>query len=81
MLMMSARFCKNRIQHVYLKSVYTLRETSFDKLDGLEFKHQEDQKLFENLAVFDFESICVPSNELMDANSTTRIGKHEPIFV
>ena len=27
--------CKDRIQHIYPKSVYTLRETLFDKLDGL----------------------------------------------
>ena len=33
------------------------------------------------MAVFDFESICVPSNELKDTNSTTWIGKHEPISV
>ena len=34
-----------------------------------------------NLAVLDFESICVPSNELKDTNTTTWIGKHEPISV
>ena len=33
------------------------------------------------MAVFDFESICVPSNELKDTNTTTWIGKHEPITV
>ena len=31
------------------------------------------------MAVFDFESICVPSNKLKDSNTTTWIGKHEPI--
>ena len=56
--------CKDRIEHVYPKSVYTLRETFFDELDGLGIRYEEDQKLFKNLAVFDFESICVPSNEL-----------------
>ena len=34
-----------------------------------------------NLALFDFDSICVPSNELQDTNTTTWIGKHEPISV
>ena len=33
------------------------------------------------MAVFDFESICVQSNELKDTNTTTWIGKHEPISV
>ena len=72
--------CKDRIQHIYLKSVYTLREILVDKLDGFGIGYQEKQKLFKNLAVFDFESICVPSNELKDTN-TTCIGKHEPISV
>ena len=73
--------CKDRIQHIYPKSVYTLRETLFDKLDGFGIGYEEEQKLFKNLAVFDFESICVPSNELKDTNTTTWIGKHEPISV
>ena len=73
--------CKERIQHIYPKSVYTLRQTLFDKLDGFGIGYEEEQKLFKNVAVFDFESICVPSNELKDANTTTWIGKHEPISV
>ena len=73
--------CKDRIQHIYPKSVYTLRETLFDKLDGFGIGYEEEQKLFKNLAVFDFESICVPSSELKDTNTTTWIGKHEPISV
>ena len=73
--------CKDRIQHIYPKSVYTLRETLFDKFDGFGIGIEEEQKLFKNLAVFDFESICVPSNELKDTNTTTWIGKHEPISV
>ena len=41
----------------------------------------DDQKLFKNLAIFDIESICVPSEQLKDTNTTTWIGKHEPISV
>ena len=73
--------CKDRVQHIYPKSVYTLRETSFDKLDGFEISYNDDQKLFKNLAIFDFELICVPSEQLKDTNTTTWIGKHEPISV
>ena len=73
--------CKDRIQHVYPKSVYTLREILFDILDGFGIGYEEDQKLFKNLAVFDFESICVTSNEVKYTNTTTWIGKHEPISV
>ena len=73
--------CKDRIQHVYPKSIYTLRETLCDKFDGFGVTYEEDQKLLKNLAVFDFESICVPSNELKDTNTTTWIGKHDAISV
>ena len=72
---------KDRIQHIYPNSVYTLGETLFDKLVGFGIGYEEEQKLFKNLAVFEFESICVPSNELKDTNTTTWIGKHEPISV
>ena len=73
--------CKDRVQHIYPKSVYTLRETLFDKLDGFGISYNDDQKLFKNLAIFDFDSICVPSDQLKDTNTTTWIGKHEPISV
>ena len=73
--------CKDRIQHIYPKSFYTSRETFFDKLGGFRIGDEEEQKLFKNLAAFDLESICVPSNELKDTNTTTWIGKHEPISV
>ena len=53
----------------------------FDKLDGFGVRYEEDQKLFKTLAVFDLESICVPSNELIDTNAATWTGKHEPISV
>ena len=73
--------CKHRIQQFYPNSVYTLRETLFNKFDRFGIGYEEDQKLFKNVAVFDCEAICVPSNELKDTNTTTWIGKHEPISV
>ena len=36
--------CQDRTQHVYPKSVNTLRETLFDKLDGFGIKHEKDKK-------------------------------------
>ena len=59
----------------------TLRETLFDKLDGFGLPYNNDQRMFKNKAVFDFESVCVPTEELKDINTTTWIGKHEPISV
>ena len=52
--------CKIRVWHIYLKNAYTLLETIFGKLDVFNFPYTEEQKLFSNVAVFDFESNCVP---------------------
>ena len=41
---------KDRVQHIYPKSVYALRETLFDKLDAFGISYNDDQKLFKNLA-------------------------------
>ena len=35
--------CKDRVQHIYSKSVYTLHETLFDKLDGFGISYNDDQ--------------------------------------
>ena len=41
-----------------------LRQTLFEKLEGFNLPVSEDNKLFNNIAIFDFESFCVPSEEL-----------------
>ena len=65
----------------YPRNVSQIRETLFDKLDSFGIKYTSEQKLFENLAIFDFESICVQEEAFRDTNTTTWIGKHVPIFV
>ena len=69
------------MKHIYPKNMYQLRETLFDKLDSFDFQYTDDQKLFTNLAVFDFESICIPDEKFKNTKSTTCIGKHDPISV
>ena len=73
--------CRDRVRHIYPKNAYTLWKTIFEKLDGFNIPYTEDQKLFSNVAVFDFESICVPTEELKSTETTTWIGKHVLIFV
>ena len=73
--------CKDRVRHIYLKNVYELRETLFEKLEGFNLPVSEDTKLFNDLAIFDFDSICVPSEELKETQTFTWIGKHVPISV
>ena len=73
--------CNDRVKHIYPKNVYELRETLFEKLEGFSLPVSKDNKLFNNLAIFNFESICVPTEELKETQTTTWIGKHVPISV
>ena len=55
--------CSERVKHTYPNNVYKIRETLLDKLDSFDIQYTLDQKLFKNLAAFDFESICIPEEE------------------
>ena len=61
--------------------MYQLRKTLFDKLDSFNIQYTDDQKLFNNIAVFDFESICIPEEKFKNTETTTWIGKIVPISV
>ena len=70
------------MKHIYPKKIYELRETFFEKLKGFNnLPVSEDNKLFNNLAIFAFESICVPTEELKETQTTSWIGTHVPILV
>ena len=73
--------CSEGVKHIYPKNVYQLRETFFDKLDSFDIQYTDDQKLFNNLAVFDFESICIPEGKFKNTETTTWIDKHFPLLV
>ena len=73
--------CSDRVKHIYPKNVYELRETLFEKLHAFNIPYRNEQKLFKNLAIFDFESICVQENSYKQTETTTWIGKHVPISV
>ena len=70
-----------RVKHIYPENVYQLRETLFDKLDSFDIQYTDYQKLFNNLTVFDFESICIPEEKFKNTETTTWIGKHVPMSV
>ena len=61
--------------------MYQLREKLFDKFDSFDIQHTDDQEFFSNLAVFDFESICIPEGKFKNTETTTWIAKHVPISV
>ena len=71
----------DRVKHIYPKNVYELRETLFGKLDAFNIPYKNEQKLFNNLAIIDFESICVKEDSYKQTETTTGIGKHVPISV
>ena len=70
-----------RVKHIYPKNVYQLRKTLFEKLDSFNIPYREDQKLFKNLAIFDFKSICIKEETYKETETTKWIGKHVPISV
>ena len=72
---------KERVERVFPKNVYQLRETLFDKLDWFIIPYADDQKLLKNMVVFDYESICSQEGTFRDADLTNWIGKHFPISV
>ena len=71
--------CSDRVKHIYPKNVYELREAFFEKLDAFNNPYRNEQKLFKNLPIFDFESICVKEESYKQTETTTWIGKHVPI--
>ena len=51
--------CSDRNKHIYPKNLYELRGTLFEKVDAFNIPYKNEQKLFKNLSIFDFESICL----------------------
>ena len=50
-------------------------------MDAINIPYKNEQKLFKNLAIFDFESIRVKENSYKQTETTTWVGKHVPISV
>ena len=73
--------CTDRIKISKTENVCTLRETLIEKMDGFNIDYTKEQSCFKNVAIFDFESFCVPSEELKRRETISWIGKHEPISV
>ena len=71
--------CSERVKNVHPKNVCQVRKILFDKLDSSAIKYTNGQKLFQNLAKFDFELTCVPEETFKDTKTTTWKGKQVPI--
>ena len=73
--------CSERVKNVYPRNLYQIRETLFDRVDSFGIKYTSEQNFFQNLAIFDFESICDRAETFKYTNTTTCVGKHVPISV
>ena len=51
------------------------------KLDGFNIPYAEEHKSFSNIAIFDFESFGVPTDELRATETYTWIEKYVPISI
>ena len=71
--------CSERVKHIYPKNVYQLTESLFEKLDSFNLPFREDPKLFKNLAVFNFESLCNKEETYKETETTKWTGKHVPL--
>ena len=63
------------------KECLHLTETSFKNMDVFIIEYIKEKTLFQNVAILEFESICIPSVELTTTKLVNWIGKHEPILV
>ena len=70
--------CSEGAKHIYPENVYQLRETLFEKLHSFNTPYREDQKLFKNVAIFDFECIWVKQETYKQTETTKWFGKHVP---
>ena len=73
--------CSERVKNVYPKNVYQTQKPLFDQLDSFGIEYTHEPTLFKNLAIFDFESVCVQEESFKDTHTTKWIGKHIPISV
>ena len=71
--------CKDRVRHDRPKIAYILRVKKFET--GFNIPYTEDQNLFSNAIVLDFESICVPTEELKATKTTNWIEKQVPFSI
>ena len=61
--------------------MYQLRETLFDKNGSFRNFYTDNRKLFNNLAIIDFERMFFENEALTDIETTTWIGNHIPTSV
>ena len=59
--------CEDLLRNIYQKTVYQLHGSLFDELEGVDFEIVVGKMLLNNLAVFEYESVCAEDSSLIDA--------------
>ena len=72
--------CSDRVKHINQR-MFPNWEKRFLKWDAFNIPYRIEQKLFKNLVIFDFQSICVKQNSYNQTETATWIGKHVLISV
>ena len=73
--------CREKVKHVFPRNVYQLREARFDNLNSFNIPYSDDQKLFKEVAIFVFESVCLQKDKFRHTDTTIWIGRHAPLSV
>ena len=72
----------NQFKAVHMNDIPIVEDLlTLNILDFFGIKHTSQQKLFKNLALFDFEPICVQEESFKGTKTTAWIEKHVPISV
>ena len=71
--------CSEPVRDLFCRNIYENRDSLSDKLDFFGIKYTSQPKLFNNLRIFDFESICVPEKTFKDTKTRMCIGNLFPM--
>ena len=69
------------IRNMITRKMLTSSKKLFHKIIALRVPYEHEQKLFEILAVFVFESVCVKEETYKETDATKWIGKQVPLTV
>ena len=71
--------CKKELNIIFRKLCINCENHLSGKLASLSMSYANVQKLFKDMEIFDFESICVQEDQFRDSDTATWIGMRVPI--
>ena len=71
--------CKDRVRHCTQRTSMSFAKPCLKSWKDSFFQFLKKNKLINNLAIFNFESICSATEKLKETQTTAWIGNHTPI--